>query len=125
MCAARNPAALGDDSVYDSGRRVGQWLCYDFEATHYTIRSARYYNPKTWVVERSTDSRFWVDLDRQHENHDFDSDEKVVRTFPVSKSVEVRRQLDKNQARNFRPVLCGFEVFGTLGGLLKCAAANS
>jgi hypothetical protein len=124
--APRNAAALGDDSVYDSGGRVNQWLCYDFDGmlirpTHYTIRSAGYYNLKTWVVEGSTNGSSWVDLDRRYENHDFESDEKIVRTFAVAKSEEVRmvqlRQLYKNHARNFRLVLCGFEIFGTLVGL--------
>jgi hypothetical protein len=54
--AAKNAADLGSDSVFYSGSKPEQWLCYDFSdmvviPTHYSIRAGSEMSPRNWVAE--------------------------------------------------------------------------
>jgi hypothetical protein len=105
------------------------WVCYDFKArrivpTHYSIRSPERPNgpgygndPKSWLVEISTDGESWVEIDRRENNSELAA-EGVTRTFEVSRNQRCRHIRLVNIGRNHQGYDClcilALEIFGSL-----------
>jgi hypothetical protein len=140
--AAKNAADLRADShIWSAFRNKSDniphtrnnWLCYDFKArrivpTHYSIRSlycggVNRGNPKSWLVEVSSDGTNWTEIDHRENNAEL-NDRNVTRTFQVSQSEEGRFIRLVNIGRNHHGNDClsisGFEVFGTLIERARC-----
>jgi hypothetical protein len=125
----KHAADLEVNSSFQSQGTANQWICYDFKSmtvrpTHYSIRSYYdgnpwNYNPKNWVVEGSRDGTAWIELDRREHNNDL-NDRNVTRTFPVSRSEDVRmirlRQIGVNHYGSRHLLLSSFEIFGCVIG---------
>jgi hypothetical protein len=120
--AAKNAVDLGSDSVFYSGPKPEQWLCYDFSdmvliPTHYSIRAGGELGPRNWVVEGRKCDADWLELDRREKNDSLKG-KNVTVTFPVSQSVEVYeirlRQTGRNHHWKHCLVVSSFEVFGSL-----------
>jgi hypothetical protein len=112
-------ADLTSGSYFCSKNEPGQWVCWDFREmrvrpTHYTIKA---WYLKSWVVEGSLDASGWTEIDRQMDNHDFETLWRVV-SFAVSNPAEFRfirlTQTGKNNRDNDVLRLFAVEFFGTL-----------
>ena len=102
----------------------GGWVCYDFKwwrvaPTSYSIRSADFGFPKSWVIEVSNDGKEWEVVDRRDDNEDLNGP-YVAHTFeicdPPSGSFRFfrLRQTGLNHQGNHYLAVCSLEVFGTL-----------
>jgi hypothetical protein len=130
--AAKNAADLYADSYFYSMNLPNQSLCYDFGSrvispTGYAIRS-RYdrvdgdpCHLKSWVIEISMDGAHWDVIDRRDNNSTLNGF-NAIRMFTLSESKECRfirlRQTGPNHCSepDYRLVISGFEVFGSLYG---------
>jgi hypothetical protein len=68
---------------------VEHWICYDFknrsvQLTHYSIRSAKYGYPRSWVLEWSSNyTGPWTQLDSQSGDPRLNGIHRVA-TFPTT-----------------------------------------
>jgi hypothetical protein len=120
--AQKNLADLSSNSKFWSKNGSGQWVCWNFHdirvrPTHYTIKSADWLCPKSWVVQGSMDGEDWRDLDVQNGVNTLSEDYSLA-SFQVSNSFECRLikivQTGESQGGYSYFALSAFEVFGTL-----------
>jgi hypothetical protein len=118
----KNLLDLQSDSSFRSADEEDQWVCFDFgetyiRLTHYTIMASNSEYPKSWVIEVSTDSHRWTEIDRR-KNDNHLKKPGAVQWFEVQHSVEshfVRlTQTGKNHSDNNSLHLCCLELFGSL-----------
>jgi hypothetical protein len=87
----------------------------------FLARGASWDNLKSWVVEDSGDRASRTEIDR-HENNSDVNDAWAVNTFAVVRSVSFRRIRSRHPSPNHRGenclVLCGFDVIGSVAGVL-------
>jgi hypothetical protein len=127
--AAKNVADLGTDSYFQSAYEANQSICFDFKKmtitpTHYSIRTNSYgpngYHLKSWVLEGSKEGNLWIEIDRQNDCGDLNS-QFAVATFSVCCSESVRllrlRQTGPNHCRQNYLYFTAFEIFGSVAGI--------
>ena len=128
FCKPKNAAELGTDSCFFSKDDPDSWLCYDFKEwrvtpTSYSIRTANWHFPKSWVLEVSNDGSdgSWDVVDRRDDNHD-NNDKRVTHNFPLSAPrLAIRgfrfvrlRQTGANHDGHHNLALTSLEIFGIL-----------
>jgi hypothetical protein len=121
------------DSWFASAYRLGDiphqrnnWICYEFRRhilvpTHSSIRSGREVvggrYMKSWLLEISTDSTSWTEVDHRGDNSDVNKSYATA-TFCTNFNMECRFvrlvNIGCNHDRNTRIVISAFEVFGSI-----------
>jgi hypothetical protein len=126
--AAKNVVDLGTDSYFSSANDANQSICFDFKKmtitpTHYSIRmnsnSPNYHHLKSWVLEGSKEGNSWIEIDRQNDYGDLNSQFGVT-IFSVGRSESVGllrlRQAGQNHQGNNFLYFTAFEIFGSVVG---------
>ena len=126
---AKNAVDLGTDSSFWSKIEPNPWIRYDFKdrrviPTSYSMRSAQWFWPRSWVFEVSNDGQKWEIIDNESiARRDNNCDPKamlMVRNFTISARPSesfrfVRlRQTEKTQLEVDHLALSSLEIFGTL-----------
>jgi hypothetical protein len=127
--AAKNVVDLGTDSYFRSAYEANQSICFDFKKmtitpTHYSIRTnsndRNGYHLKSWVLEGSKEGNLWIEIDRQNDHSDLNS-QFAVATFSVGRSESVRllrlRQTGRDHSGNNQLYFTAFEIFGSVVGI--------
>jgi hypothetical protein len=133
--AARNLAAMGDKTLFNSAFRQraddiahtrNNWVCYDFKQTtivpsHYAIRTngngPGHAHMKSWLIETSADGENWLEIDQRGNTADLNG-ESLTGTFAVAHCDVCRFIRLVNIGRNHYgdDCLCisAWEIFGAI-----------
>jgi hypothetical protein len=120
----KNVADLAATSTYFSSMSChGVWICYDFMTrrvfpTHYSLRSAHEFaSPRSWVLEGSSDSVSWIELDRREDDHRLKYSNNLA-TFSVTHPEKVRMirlRITRINCKGGNDLaVSAWEVFGSL-----------
>jgi hypothetical protein len=128
-CAAKNVTDLGTDSIFYCANQSNQLISFDFRSltitpTHSSLRmhtpGPNNYHVKNWVLEGSTDSQEWIEIDRRENDSDLNNS-CSLKTFSIARSDPVRlihlRQIGPNHQSDKYLIFNLFEVFGSVIGL--------
>jgi hypothetical protein len=128
-CATKNVADLGTDSIVHSANEPPHSISFDFRSltiapTHYSVRmytpSPNSFQLKNWVLEGSTDSCAWIEIDHRENNSDLNSS-CPLKMFSIARSDPVSliplRQIDPNHRNDNFLIFTSFEVFGSMVGI--------
>lgn len=105
------------------------WICFEFInhqiiPTHYSIKSHNNggkgdFDPKSWVIEGSTNSKDWINLSEEQNTEILDG-RNIAHTFPIRNQSQQKikfiriRQTGQNSKNNYHLCFSAFEVYGQL-----------
>jgi hypothetical protein len=126
-------ADLESSKFFVSKNSPNQWICYEFK--RHTVICSEYsihthpmngihglHHPRSWIVEGSSDGKNWILLDEERDNNELRECD-VWKSFGMKNQANVNeirlRQIGPNHGGDDCLALSGFEVFGTMVGVLN------